>query len=316
MRFCDSSPSAPPLSTLFATPRAARAVSCRSEPSSWRGTCHLARATKTARNDSSARHTNPPPASARAPARRVILCLFYARIGTDYVDGLQDRVGLLYEYTALIFVGMLNCIAVFPAERNVFYREAADGAYSAASFVLTYTTIELPCEVLSALIYTAFAQAIAGLHTTAYTFFVFTYCVWCVLNAGESIGILFCACIYHVGFGVTIMSTFLSFWSVMSGFFSINMPEFLVVINHASILKYLGNILAVTEFTGVRFTCHASQRLPNGQCPIATGEAVISLYGFEPQNLHRDMGIMALLTVAYRLIAYAALDVLKQRHFK
>lgn len=41
-------------------------------------------------------------------------------------------------------------------------REAADGAYSAASFVLTYTTLEVPCEILSALVFTAFAQAIAG----------------------------------------------------------------------------------------------------------------------------------------------------------
>lgn len=200
---------------------------------------------------------------------------------------------------------------------------------------------------------------------------MYTYAVWCVLNAGESIGILFCACIYHVGFGVTIMSvrssvssllpslmpsqrgtpclqirrwpplpppplpgehlllnagrpqpchvraqTFLSFWSVMSGFFSIKMPQFLIVINHASILKYLGNVLAVIEFTGLVFTCEANQRLPNGQCPVPTGEAVLDLYEFSRANLHRDLGILGLLAVLYRLIAYAVLDGLKHRHFK
>lgn len=97
-----------------------------------------------------------------APPRSVILCIFYARLGSDYVYSLQDRVGLLYEFTALIFVGMLNCIAVFPSERNVYYREAADGAYSAASFLLTYTALEIPCELLSSLLFTVFAQAIAG----------------------------------------------------------------------------------------------------------------------------------------------------------
>lgn len=255
--------------------------------------------------------THPQPAQ-----RSIILCLFYARIGTDYVESLQDRIGLLYEYTALIFVGMLNCVAVFPAERNVFYREAADGGYSAAAFVLTYTTLEVPCEVFGTLIYTAFAQAIAGLHTTPYSFFVYTYAVWCVLNAGESIGIMFCGIIYHTGFGVTMLSTFLSFWSIMSGFFSLTMPDFLWKINHASVLKYLGNVIAVVEFRGLKFTCSPAERLPSGECPLATGEQVLEMYRFEPENLYRDMGIMALLTVAYRFIALWTLDALKVRHFK
>ena len=36
--------------------------------------------------------------------------------------------------------------------------------------------------------------------------FVITYTVFCVLNAGESIGIMFCSLIYHIGFSVTLMS--------------------------------------------------------------------------------------------------------------
>lgn len=102
----------------------------------------------------------------------------------------------------------------------------------------------------------------------------------------------------------------------MSGFFSLDMPSVLVVVNHASILKYLGNILAVTEFTGLRFTCQPHERLPGGGCPVPNGEAVLDLYGFRKSQLHRDMGIMALLVVLYRLLAYALLDGLKHNHFK
>jgi hypothetical protein len=59
----------------------------------------------------------------------VIMCCFFTRLPTDGSPAsVQNRIGLMYELLTLIFVGMLNCIAVFPAERNVYFRESADGA--------------------------------------------------------------------------------------------------------------------------------------------------------------------------------------------
>lgn len=82
-----------------------------------------------------------------------VLMLFYTRLGYDFFS-IQNRIGLLYEaITPLLFVGMLNCIAVcmfnvvvsvaltvtiVPTERNVFYRERADGAYSSWAFLASY----------------------------------------------------------------------------------------------------------------------------------------------------------------------------------
>ena len=54
----------------------------------------------------------------------VILMLYYTRLGFDQ-NSVQNRLGLLQEFTALLFIGMLNNIAIFPAERNIFYRSAA-----------------------------------------------------------------------------------------------------------------------------------------------------------------------------------------------
>ena len=134
----------------------------------------------------------------------------------------------------------------------------------------------------------AFAVAVSGLQCGGGRFFVMQYVVFCIVNSGESVGIAFCAVIYHIGFSVTIMSIFLSFWTVMSGFLSIGMPQFLQafspawpfpllpaharprpsrptppppvprqVINHASVLKFAGNIMAV---------CHPHPRPPPTRC--------------------------------------------------
>ena len=231
----------------------------------------------------------------------IILCIFYTRIDSDF-RSVQNRIGLLYELMALIFVGMLNCIAVFPAERNVFYRECADGTYGTAAFLLTYTALEIPGEIASSLVFAVLVGPIAGLQSAPRQFFKLTYMVFCVINAGESIGIAFCALIFHIGFSVTIMSVFLSVWSVMSGFFSIGMPLWLQTVNHVSVLKYAGNLVAVSEFRGLQ--------LDGG----LSGDAVLSLYRFHPDEATRDIVILGALTIAYRLLAAWALDANKGRH--
>ena len=98
------------------------------------------------------------------------------------------------------------------------------------------------------------------------------------------------------------MSVFLSVWSVMSGFFSIGMPLWLQTVNHASVLKYAGNLIAVNEFKGLK--------LQDG----LTGDAVLSLYRFHPDEATRDVVLLGALTLAYRLLAAWALDANKGRH--
>ena len=66
-------------------------------------------------------------------------------------------------------------------------------------------------------------------------------------------------------------------------------------------LKYAGNILASNELVGLK--------LDN-----TSGEAVLGLYHFHPEEARRDIIILAMLTIAYRLIAGTLLDALKTRH--
>jgi hypothetical protein len=49
-----------------------------------------------------------------------------------------------------------NNIAVYPDERNVFYREHDDRAYRLEPFFLAYLTLELPFEFLMGIICTLF----------------------------------------------------------------------------------------------------------------------------------------------------------------
>lgn len=93
---------------------------------------------------------------------------------------------------------------------------------------------------------------------------------------------------------------------------SLNIPSFLQAFNHLSPIKYAMANMAPYTIRSQHFTCEEWQKLPNGNCPITTGNEVLNLY-----NLNKDpeMNIMALgiCAIAYRILAYIILKMAKER---
>jgi hypothetical protein len=146
----------------------------------------------------------------------VIISLYYTRQELTQVS-VQNRLGIIQQSLSVLFVGVLNCIAVFPSERNILFYEFADHAYSLPSFFLAYNIIEIPIEIISALLFTLFAQYISGLNTTIINYLCYSLAVACLVNLGESMGIAFCSIVQHVGFSVSLTNSLLGALNVMSG---------------------------------------------------------------------------------------------------
>lgn len=87
---------------------------------------------------------------------------------------------------------MLQNVAIYPSERDVFYREEADNCYSAETFILQYTTLEVPFEIVSSLAFGAITAYAANLERTVKMFFISAFNCFCIINCGESVGIMFC----------------------------------------------------------------------------------------------------------------------------
>jgi ABC-type multidrug transport system permease subunit len=113
---------------------------------------------------------------------------------------------------------VLQNVAVYPSERDVFYRDYADRIYSVESFFLTYTILETPFEIVSSIIFSILAVLACGLQRDAPTFFIITFNAFCIVSCGESIGIAFNTLFTHTGFSVNCMSVFLSVAQVMGEF--------------------------------------------------------------------------------------------------
>ncbi|KAF2661680.1 P-loop containing nucleoside triphosphate hydrolase protein [Lophiostoma macrostomum CBS 122681] len=241
----------------------------------------------------------------------LVLALFFAPLKNDYFS-IQNRLGFLVEIAPLYFVGMLNNIAVYPVERDSFYSDYDDRVYGVEAFFLTYTIIETPFEIVSSLIFAVLTVLAVGLERTASIFFIVVFNAFCIVSCGESLGIAFNTLFTHTGFSVNCMSVLLSVAQIMGGVISLNVPSFLQAFNHLSPIKYAVGNLAPYTVRNQHFTCQEWQRLPNGSCPITTGEEALNLYKL---NKDPEMNIMALgiCVVVYRIVAYLILKMVKER---
>ena len=207
---------------------------------------------------------------------------------------------------------MLQNIAIYPGERDVFYREEADNCYSAETFILSYTTIEIPFEIISALVFGALAAFADNMKRTVQMFLISAFNCFCIISCGESVGIMFCTLFSHVGFAVNVTSILLSISTILGGVMSLNVNDVLQGINHLSPIKYSIANLAPYAMHGQQFHCSASEMLADGTCPISNGEQVLRLYNLDKNG---PMNIMALgvCTIIYRFVAYALLKVMRSQ---
>jgi len=237
------------------------------------------------------------------------MALFFAPLKNDY-EAVQSRMGFIQEFAALYFIGMLQNIAVYPTERDVFYREEADSCYSAETFILQYTTLEIPFEVLSSLVFGVVSAYAANLERTARMLLVSSFNCFCIINCGESVGIIFCTLFSHVGFSVNVTSVLLSISTVLGGIMSLNINEVLRALNYLSPIKYSVANLAPYSMMSQHFTCMDTQRLPDGSCPFENGKQVLQLYNLDTSGLINIIAL-GICTVAYRFVAYALIKALR-----
>lgn len=119
----------------------------------------------------------------------IILTLFFAPLKHDYY-AVQTRLGFIQEFCAFYFVGMLQNVAVYPNEKDVFYRENDDGTYGVEAFLAQYITLEVPFEVFTCLIFAILVDLAGGLERTPQVFFICFFNVFCIVSCGESLGIM------------------------------------------------------------------------------------------------------------------------------
>ncbi|XP_022860438.1 pleiotropic drug resistance protein 2-like isoform X2 [Olea europaea var. sylvestris] len=134
----------------------------------------------------------------------------------------QDLMNLLGAmYSAVMFLGGTNTSAVqsvVAVERTVFYREKAAGMYSALPYAFAQVAIETIYVGIQTFIYSLLLYSMIGFHWQADKFFWFYFYVFMCFVYFTSYGMMLVALTPSYQIAAIVMSFFLSFWNLFSGF--------------------------------------------------------------------------------------------------
>lgn len=243
----------------------------------------------------------------QTPLMGALFLLFYQRLKHGPQGG-QDRIGYFQQILgSLPFVGLLNSVAIFPPERDLFFHEYnSSAAYSTATFTLATTIVEAPFTFVANLLLGLFMNLLAGLTTSPRIYFQFVASTFAVQSMGESVGIIFSAFTPSMGLSVSLVSTILSIMMQFSGLTSLSVPQWLQDLAWATPLKTAARILVINEASGLQLDC-PPETIVSGECLVQNGQDLLNLFGWDDYDTGKYVGIMMACCVGWRLLAWISL---------
>lgn len=209
----------------------------------------------------------------------LFVAFFVMRLDLDVSKGaIQDRIGIIYQSIAASpYTGMLNAVALFPALRAIGDQESQDGLYTKWQMFLAYVFHILPFSVLSVCIFTSFLYWTIGMNPGLLRFICYTAVVLVPHIIGELLTVVLLGVVQDpnmVNTGVALLN--IAGILVGSGFLrsTQQMPQVFQWLSYLTFQKYSCELLIVTEFYGLHFSCNASQPLP-GACVVTEGNQLI-----------------------------------------
>ncbi|KAI8573493.1 hypothetical protein RHMOL_Rhmol01G0282000 [Rhododendron molle] len=134
----------------------------------------------------------------------------------------QDLLNLLgATYSAILFLGASNAAAVqsvVSIERTVFYRERSAGMYSELPYAFAQVAIETIYVAIQTFVYSLLLYSMIGYQWTPVKFLYFYYFIFMCFTYFSMYGMMVVALTPGPQIAAIIMSFFLSFWNLFSGF--------------------------------------------------------------------------------------------------
>ncbi|XP_060896078.1 ATP-binding cassette sub-family G member 5 [Labrus mixtus] len=209
----------------------------------------------------------------------LFVAFFVTRLDDNVSKGaVQDRIGIIYQSVgASPYTGMLNAVALFPALRAISDQESQDGLYTKWQMFLAYIFHILPFSILSVVIFSSFLYWTVGMHPDTLRFLCFTAVVLVPHIVGEMLTVVLMGVVHDpnmVNTGVALLN--IAGILVGSGFLrgTLQMPVVFQWLSYLTFQKYSCELLIVTEFHGLNFTCNTLNPLP-GACLITKGDQII-----------------------------------------
>ncbi|KAL1543953.1 ABC transporter G member 25 [Salvia divinorum] len=230
---------------------------------------------------------------------------------SDYRD-VQDRLGLLFFVS--IFWGVFpsfNAVFAFPQERAIFMKEKAAGMYTLSSYFMARITGDLPMELILPTMFLSILYWMTGLKPELSAFILTLLVLLGYVLVSIGLGLAFGAFIMDAKQASTMVTVTMLAFVLTGGYYVHKVSSFVSWIKYASTTFYTYRLLINVQY--------------------GDGESVSSLLGCSSTRtlhetstcrfVHEDItgqihpalsvGIMIIMFVGYRLLAYRALRRIK-----
>lgn len=135
------------------------------------------------------------------------------------VQSLGNILGALY--LASLFLGIINANTAQPnaaRERGVMYREQAAGMYDPLPFALAQCLIEVPYNLIQAILFSVTSYWMMGFFADAAKFFWYLFVIFLSLNLMTFYGIMGVYITPDLSIAAVLSSFWYGFWNIFTGF--------------------------------------------------------------------------------------------------
>jgi ABC-type multidrug transport system ATPase subunit len=233
-------------------------------------------------------------------SRLIGFILFAVILGTLFLDsendseGVSNKASFFILSVAFFYYDTLEALPIFYAEKTIFQREYASGAYRAISYTISSMLSFLPFLFIMAFIYTMISWWIVGLPNDANIVLFNVLCLFIMLISGTAMTTLVSTLAPEPMSAQSVGSQILATMLIFSGFF-INrdlIPDYWIWCHYLSLMKYALDSSIVNAFKDEAYT----ETMNNNQ--------VLNYYGVDGINKWTGIGVLIAWTLFFRAIFY------------
>ncbi|KAA3455339.1 ABC transporter G family member 25-like [Gossypium australe] len=228
---------------------------------------------------------------------------------SDYRD-IQDRLGLLFFIS--IFWGVLpsfNAVFAFPQERAIFMKERASGMYTLSSYFMARIIGDLPMELILPTVFLIVTYWMAGLKPDLVAFLLTLVVLLGYVLVSQGLGLALGAVIMDAKQASTIVTVTMLAFVLTGGYYVHKVPACMAWIKYFSTTYYSYKLFVNVQYSqGNKISSllgcshHGSNRV---SCKFIDQDIAGQI------SPKLSVGILLLMFVGYRLLAYLALRRIK-----
>lgn len=245
----------------------------------------------------------------------VVLAVFigsglYYQMGTGQASLSLRTSSLFFCVVSQGIIASLQAINSFPTERAIMLRERQAGSYQVSSYFLAKTLVDVVTGLWGPILFSVITYFMIGYQLDASKFF--TFMLFMILNTQAPMSAataISCFC-GSIDYSIVLLSVVIEGCRLYGGFFASpaqmeTIPDWKFA-DSLSFTKYAFIGVAINELQGLEIECDTTP------CsPLTTGEQIMAVNGYDDYTIGFCVGILIVLIVGSRILAYLGLRFMK-----